>query len=95
MDDGRPVGAVDTLWLQTDEMMAGSACSDCGWLTVGGRGLCPACGESLAEVPDLFDSMAMTVRQHGGTVRTILAETPLAQHHVAASLRFPLRVSIS
>ncbi|NNF63622.1 MAG: hypothetical protein HKN07_05120 [Acidimicrobiia bacterium] len=87
--------AVDTLWLQTDEMMGGSECTDCGWLTVGGRGLCPACGESLTEVPDVFDAMAMSVRQHGGTVRTILAETPLSEHHVAASLRFPLRVSIS
>lgn len=87
--------AVDTLWLQTDDMVAGNACTDCKWLTVQGRGLCPACGEGLREIPDLFDAMAISVRQHGGAVRTILTETPLAQHQVAVSLRFPLRVSIS
>lgn len=87
--------AADVLWVQPGDVTGGSQCTDCSWLTVDGRGLCPVCGEALAHVPDIYDAMAMAVRRAGGRVRNVLTETPLEEHRVAVALRFPLRVSIS
>ena len=81
--------AIDRLLIDAVETIPGVVCTECGWLAKVG-GSCDACGAATAVVPDLFDSIAEAARADGGTVRYVLAATPLGRMEVGATVRFPV-----
>jgi peptide subunit release factor 1 (eRF1) len=81
--------AVELLLLDAGETVPGVACPGCGWLARGGVA-CPVCGASTRRVADLFDAAAEAVRARGGSVRYVLAETPLRRFEAGAMTRFPV-----
>jgi hypothetical protein len=48
------------------------------------------CAQTTRETPDLIDEMAAKVLDTGGRVEHVYADTRLAEHVVAALLRFPV-----
>ena len=48
------------------------------------------CGQPTRKAPDVIDEMSATVVDTGGHVEHVYVDTPLEQHVVAASLRFPV-----
>jgi peptide chain release factor subunit 1 len=94
------IGLPDTLWaasmsavqdllVEEDAVRPGVACDNCGWLGLTGDG-CPVCGSVLRHTPDVIDELVEAVVNESGTVEHVRAETPLREHVVAASLRFPV-----
>jgi len=81
--------AIDRLLIDAVDTLPGVVCTGCGWLAKVG-GSCVACGAATAVVPDLFDSIAEAARADGGTVRYVLAATPLGRMEVGATVRFPV-----
>jgi peptide subunit release factor 1 (eRF1) len=81
--------AVELLLLDAGETVPGVACPACGWLAHQGEG-CASCGAATRRVADLYDSAAEAVRTAGGTVRYVLADTPLAHFEAGATVRFPV-----
>ncbi|MBT8212734.1 MAG: hypothetical protein KJN71_06285 [Acidimicrobiia bacterium] len=86
--------AVDTVIIQAGQTQPGRQCSTCSWLVDTEAGLCPACGEAMRDVPDILDALSDAVRGSGGTVRNVLAATPLADDEVGAMLRYAVRVTV-
>lgn len=85
--------AVQTLLVQAQATIPGARCLACGWLDQI-TGVCPACGEAMARVPDLLDAMSDAVRNSGGTVRNVLTDTPLSRDQVGARQRFATVVAV-
>jgi peptide chain release factor subunit 1 len=83
------VAAVQLLLVQDSAVAPGVVCDESGWLAAGGR-TCPLCGGPARRTPDVIDELVETVIDAGGSIEHVLADTPLKQHMVAASLRFPL-----
>ncbi len=84
------VGAIDQLVVAEHVTVPGVRCTACGWLSTRGD-TCPVCGDDTVAVPDVIDEAVAAVFDAGGTVEHVPAEgTDLADHVVAATLRFPL-----
>lgn len=83
------VAAVDTLAIQHGAVLEGVVCDESGWLALSGH-TCPFCGKPTRRTADVLDELAETVIAESGTVEHVQADTPLTEHIVAASLRFPL-----
>ena len=81
--------AVQLLLVHDDEQAPGRMCDNCGWLGLEGEE-CPVCGKPTRKAPDVIDEMSATVVDTGGHVEDVYVDTPLDQHVVAASLRFPV-----
>jgi peptide chain release factor subunit 1 len=81
--------AVQLLLVHDDVQAPGRACDNCGWLGLAGEE-CPVCGQPTRKAPDVIDEMSATVVDTGGHVEHVYVDTPLEQHVVAASLRFPV-----
>ena len=81
--------AVQLLLVHDDEQAPGRICDNCGWLGLEGEE-CPVCGKPTRKAPDVIDEMSATVVDTGGHVEHVYVDTPLDQHVVAASLRFPV-----
>lgn len=81
--------AIDMLLLDAGDLVPGMACPACGWLARSGEP-CPACGAGMRRVADLFDAVAEATRSSGGTIRYVLAPTPLAEFEAGAIVRFPV-----
>lgn len=82
--------AVQTLVVDTRDTVPGGVCLECGWLSAASSGSCPACGARIAQIPDIVDASAHAVIHSGGSVRHILADTPLADSRLGALVRFPV-----
>ena len=78
-------GAVSTLAVADDQMIAGFVCGRCGALSVTGDD-CPDWGTAARPVPDLLEEMACRVLDDGGEVVAVRN----AGFEVAARLRFAL-----
>jgi peptide subunit release factor 1 (eRF1) len=78
---------IDLLLLDAGETVPGVACLVCGWLARSGAA-CASCGEPTRRVADLYDAVAEAVRGAGGSVRYVLAATPMAHCEVGAMVRF-------
>ena len=83
------LGAVDRLLVDATGTQPGVACSACGAVARSGE-RCGLCGSATRAAADLVDAIAERVRATGGGVRYVLADTPLADHVVAAALRYPI-----
>ncbi|MCU1377111.1 MAG: hypothetical protein JWN29_94 [Acidimicrobiales bacterium] len=81
--------AVQLLLIHDDATAPGRACDNCGWLGLDGDP-CPVCAHETRATTDVIDEMAAAVIDAGGQVEHVYAETPLAEHVVAALLRFPV-----
>jgi len=81
--------AIEMLLLDAGDTVPGVACPACGWLARTAAA-CPACGAATRRVADLFDAAAEATRSGGGTVRYVLAPTPLAHFEAGAQVRFPV-----
>ena len=79
--------AIDRLLLDAGETVPGVGCPSCGWLARSGE-TCAACGGPTRRVADLYDAAAEAVRVGGGSVRYVLAETPLRHFEAGAVTRF-------
>jgi peptide chain release factor subunit 1 len=99
---GRPaaIGLADCLWAATtaaisellihDDVTApGVVCDNCGWLGMSGTN-CPVCGSNTRQTTDVIDELVERAIDDGSTIEQVQADTPLAEHLVAAFLRFPL-----
>lgn len=83
------VAAVRTLLVQDEAVAPGVACDRDGWLALSGD-TCPFCGGSVRRTPDVIDELVTAVIDEDGDVKHVKAETPLREHVLAATLRFPL-----
>jgi peptide chain release factor subunit 1 len=83
--------AIDRLLLDAGETVPGVVCPACGWLARRGEA-CPSCGGPTHRVADLYDAAAEAARVGGGSVRYVLAETPLRHFEAGAVTRFPVAV---
>jgi peptide chain release factor subunit 1 len=80
---------VQELLVHDDVTAPGVLCPVCGWLGEAGE-VCPVCGAQSRHEDDIINELVERVLDDGGSVEHIEAETGLAAHVVAASLRFPL-----
>jgi peptide chain release factor subunit 1 len=83
------MSAVQDLLVQEDAVEPGLACDNCGWLGLTGDD-CPVCGSVVRHTPDVIDELVEAVVNESGTVEHVRADTPLREHVVVASLRFPV-----
>jgi peptide chain release factor subunit 1 len=83
------VKAVETLLVQDGAMVAGVACTNCGWLGLSGE-TCPLCEHPARRTGDILDELARAVIDDNGAVRHVKADTDVKEHLAAAALRFPL-----
>jgi hypothetical protein len=83
------VSAVQSLLVQEGAMRPGVVCNESGWLGESAQ-TCPVCGNQTRHVPDVIDELVTAVIEDGGAIKHVKAETALADHLVAARLRFPL-----
>jgi len=81
--------AIDLLLLDAGETVPGVACPACRWLARAGE-TCPSCGAPTRWVADLYDAAAEVARTRGGSVRYVLAETPLRHFEAGATTRHPV-----
>jgi peptide subunit release factor 1 (eRF1) len=81
--------AIQLLLVQDDQEAAGRMCDTCGWLGLEGEE-CPVDAQRTRKVPDVIDEMAALVIDTSGRVEHVYVDSPLAQHTVAAFLRFPV-----
>jgi len=81
--------AIDLLLLDAGETIPGVACPACRWLARAGE-TCPSCGAPTRWVADLYDAAAEVARTRGGSVRYVLAETPLRHFEAGATTRHPV-----
>jgi peptide chain release factor subunit 1 len=81
--------AVQLLLVHDDHQEPGRACDNCGWLGLDGDE-CPVCGRATRATPDVIDEMVEAVIDASGRVEHVYADTALAAHLVAATLRFPV-----
>jgi peptide subunit release factor 1 (eRF1) len=92
---GPAVSAGQVLLLVADAAARppGFICSQCELIVPDSAALCPACGGSLQNVPDLVEHMAERVLQQGGRfeeVRGAAAESLISAQGMAALLRYRL-----
>jgi peptide subunit release factor 1 (eRF1) len=83
------VAAIQTLLVQEGVTTAGVVCDESGWMALAGD-TCPLSGKPTRLTPDVIDDLVQAVIDEGGAIEHIEAETPLQQHTLAATLRFPL-----
>jgi peptide subunit release factor 1 (eRF1) len=84
------VAAVATLLLADDAgTVPGVVCDNSRWLAAVGD-TCPICGRPTRHTWDVIDELAEAVRAEGGQIRHVTGDTRLAEHLVAARLRFAL-----
>jgi peptide chain release factor subunit 1 len=83
------MAAIQTLLVQDGAVVPGVACDNCGWLGLAGE-TCPVCAGHLRQTSDVLDELVQAVIDESGTVEHVVADTPLTEHVVIASLRFPL-----
>jgi peptide chain release factor subunit 1 len=81
--------AVHQLFVHDEATAPGAVCDGCGTLAAT-PGPCPLCGTPMREVPDVIEELVMAVIDAGGTAHHTITDTPLADHLVAAELRFPV-----
>lgn len=79
--------AVAQLLIHDGVWADGSSCPSCGALSPLAD-TCPVCGGRTEPAGDMFEALARSVIEAGGTVEHVMAETELAQDRVAARLRF-------
>lgn len=84
-----PISAIGTLLVQAEATVPGVVCDQGHWLARSGD-RCPLCGEGARATEDLLEELAELVIDQGGLIEHVEAQTPLAQHLVAAELRFVL-----
>jgi Bacterial archaeo-eukaryotic release factor family 10 len=83
------VAAVGGLLVQDGAVAQGVMCDRDRWLAVAAE-TCPLCGGPVRHTPDVVDELVQVVIDSGGSIEHVAADTPLSEHVVAASLRFPL-----
>jgi peptide subunit release factor 1 (eRF1) len=83
------VAAIQTLLVQEGVTAPGVVCDDSGWLALAGD-TCPLSGKPTRPTSDVIDDLVQAVIDEGGAIEHVEAETPLQQHTLAATLRFPL-----
>jgi peptide chain release factor subunit 1 len=83
------VAAIQDLLVQDDVTVPGVVCPACGWLAESGQ-TCPIDGSATRATPDVLDELVETVIDENGSVEHVRSETPLREHVVVATLRFPL-----
>jgi hypothetical protein len=83
------LAAIQDLLVQDGVVHPGVICDESRWLAAAGD-TCPICGREARRTPDVIDELVEVVIDEGGTVEHVQAQTPLQEHGVAASLRFPL-----
>jgi peptide subunit release factor 1 (eRF1) len=83
------VAAIQTLLVQEGVTAAGVACEDSGWLALAGD-TCPLSGKPTRPATDVIDELIQAVIDEGGSIEHVEADTPLREHTLAATLRFPL-----
>jgi peptide subunit release factor 1 (eRF1) len=83
------VSAIEALLVQDDAVVPGVVCDESRWLAREGAS-CPLCGKPPRPTADVMDELVQFVIEDGGSIEHVYADTALAQHALAASLRFPL-----
>lgn len=83
------LAAVQELLVQDGITQPGVVCDESRWLATAGEE-CPICGRAMRQTPDIVDELVEVVIDEGGTIEHVQADTPLQEHRLAASLRFPL-----
>jgi hypothetical protein len=81
--------AIQRLLVQDRAVVSGVVCDASGWLSSEGE-TCPFCGATTRRTADVLGELVEIVVDEGGSVEHVEALTPLAEHLVAASLRFAL-----
>jgi peptide chain release factor subunit 1 len=81
--------AVSRLIVHDAAEAEGAICSNCGALSPPAL-TCVECGYTTIPVPELFESLARSVVDAGGSVEHVMAPTRLVDDHVAAALRFAI-----
>ncbi len=81
--------AVQTLLVLDGAAEPGVVCDLSGWLARSGD-TCPLCGNPTRSAPDVIDLLVQEVIAEGGSIKHVDADDRLAEHGVAAALRFPL-----
>jgi peptide subunit release factor 1 (eRF1) len=81
--------AIGLLLIHDHVTAPGVACDNCGWLGTDGA-TCPVCGSRTRTTPDVIDELVERAIDDGSAVEHVESETPLAEHLLAARLRFPL-----
>jgi peptide subunit release factor 1 (eRF1) len=81
--------AVSRLLINDGAEAEGAICSNCGAISLPAPA-CPECGQATTPVSELFESLARSVIDAGGSVEHVMAVTTLTVDQVAATLRFPV-----
>jgi peptide chain release factor subunit 1 len=83
------VAAIQTLLVIEGATVPGVVGRQSGWLALSG-GIDPLSGNPTTHTPDVIEELAEAVVEEGGSVSHITDDDRLAEHTVAAALRFPL-----
>lgn len=82
------VAAVQTLAILDGVQEPGVVCDQSRWLGRSGD-TCPVCGQPTRATPDVIAELAEAVVADRGVIRHVADSDWLAEHQVAAALRFP------
>ena len=83
------VAAIQTLLVAEGAAVPGVVCRQSGWLALSGD-IDPLSGNPTTYTPEVIEELAEAVVEEGGSVSRIADDDRLAEHTVAAALRFPL-----
>lgn len=83
------VAAISTLLVAEGASVPGVVGRQAGWLALSGD-FDPLSGTPTSHTPDVIEELAEAVVEEGGSISHIADDDRLAEHTVAAALRFPL-----